>query len=440
MNPLLIIEPAHTAAAVPSLLKEEVAAEGALVFATLVDVVAPLPARSPMAAEIEKGLLAPAVGFAEGDPDSLLAGSDAALPVADSPLLTVTPEARQTKEHFNPADMRQANPVDPGGVAGAKRNLNEAAPVLPSAPPAKGARENVPPAVAKGLSTAQAAVEGRFTERPQAAAIKSFLSQDLQHETRADAAKLPSGEGRQQPPAAAALQPGTKLTVPAMPVASQPAMRGRDQKDPAIAALPAMPLRSAQPLVPGSFVVASQPATAMVQGLIATGADLTEPAVKTVEQELAQSITSQDRPIASSQTNGGGVAPAGAETARHAAHQIATAIIQGNGKATEIALNPEELGRVRLTLSAADGALTLVVLADRPETQELLRRHIDVLGQEFRSMGYDSVSFSFNADGGTGSADHSDGSSEDIPAAMMPSAETGDAAAAAPAGGLDLRL
>ncbi len=84
------------------------------------------------------------------------------------------------------------------------------------------------------------------------------------------------------------------------------------------------------------------------------------------------------------------------ETARHVAAQLAVAISQGQGKPTEIALNPEELGRVRLSLSAADASITLTVIAERGDTVDLMRRHIDVLAQEFRSLGYENINFSFD--------------------------------------------
>jgi flagellar hook-length control protein FliK len=93
----------------------------------------------------------------------------------------------------------------------------------------------------------------------------------------------------------------------------------------------------------------------------------------------------------------GGAVPMPPEVARQVANQMASAVVQNNGKTTEISLNPAELGRVRLSLTAVDGSLTLVVLADRPETQDLLRRHIDVLAQEFRALGYDTLSFSFGS-------------------------------------------
>jgi flagellar hook-length control protein FliK len=83
------------------------------------------------------------------------------------------------------------------------------------------------------------------------------------------------------------------------------------------------------------------------------------------------------------------------ETVRHVATQLAGAVADRTGRPTEISLNPEELGRVRLTISAADTAINLSISAERQETTDLLRRHIDALAQEFKELGYDDISFSF---------------------------------------------
>lgn len=94
-------------------------------------------------------------------------------------------------------------------------------------------------------------------------------------------------------------------------------------------------------------------------------------------------------------TQGTAVAPAGADQARHVVQQLAAALPSTTPGTTEITLQPEELGRVRMTLSVVDGALTLMIHADRPETTDLLRRHIDQLAQTYRQMGFDTLNFGF---------------------------------------------
>lgn len=118
-----------------------------------------------------------------------------------------------------------------------------------------------------------------------------------------------------------------------------------------------------------------------------------------------------ERAVAALQPQTSTAAPttAGVETARQVANQMAIAVSGQPGRATEIALNPEELGRVRLTMTAVDQAIVLNIAAERPETADLMRRHIDALAQEFRALGYDKVAFSFGGSrddtSGNGNAD-----------------------------------
>lgn len=80
---------------------------------------------------------------------------------------------------------------------------------------------------------------------------------------------------------------------------------------------------------------------------------------------------------------------------RDVARQLAVGLSPVGEGGTEIILSPQELGRVRLTLLCTDGAIAVQIIADRPETADLMRRHIDSLAQEFRALGYQSVSIDF---------------------------------------------
>ncbi len=86
---------------------------------------------------------------------------------------------------------------------------------------------------------------------------------------------------------------------------------------------------------------------------------------------------------------------------RHAAYQIAMAAAQFSERPVELVLSPEELGRVRITLSLGDNnAITVSIVADRPDTLDLMRRNIPALAQEFRDIGYQNASFSFGPGSG----------------------------------------
>ena len=78
---------------------------------------------------------------------------------------------------------------------------------------------------------------------------------------------------------------------------------------------------------------------------------------------------------------------------------LAEVISRGPDRAVDIALNPEELGRLRLSMVTVDGSLTLAITAERGETLDLIRRHIGQLEQEFRDLGYRDINFSFSKDG-----------------------------------------
>ncbi|MFD1160353.1 flagellar hook-length control protein FliK [Roseovarius aestuarii] len=81
---------------------------------------------------------------------------------------------------------------------------------------------------------------------------------------------------------------------------------------------------------------------------------------------------------------------------RNIAIQLAQAMRQaGMDRPMELTLNPAELGRVRISMQAVDGAMTVHVLADRPDTLDLMRRHIDILAQEFHEIGYGQADFAF---------------------------------------------
>ncbi|MCA0270508.1 MAG: flagellar hook-length control protein FliK [Proteobacteria bacterium] len=87
--------------------------------------------------------------------------------------------------------------------------------------------------------------------------------------------------------------------------------------------------------------------------------------------------------------------PAAAAIAR-AVHQLAEAGYRKGNGTVEIALSPEELGHVRLMIQSHDGGAASVHLsADRQDTLDLMRRHVELLAQDMRDLGYGDLSFSF---------------------------------------------
>ncbi|MEP1944155.1 MAG: flagellar hook-length control protein FliK, partial [Sulfitobacter sp.] len=90
--------------------------------------------------------------------------------------------------------------------------------------------------------------------------------------------------------------------------------------------------------------------------------------------------------------------------------QLIDAAPQAVNRPVEIALSPEELGRVRMSIVTEDNSITINIIAERGDTIDLMRRHIDQLGQSFRSLGYDQINFSFGqgAQGGDQNTDSGD--------------------------------
>lgn len=123
------------------------------------------------------------------------------------------------------------------------------------------------------------------------------------------------------------------------------------------------------------------------------------------------------------------------------ARQIAPVIDRRADGVTEIRLDPVELGQLRMTVQATDATVTLTLQAERPETADLMRRHLDGLVTELRSLGYADVSIQL--DGGRGGQGQDRGAAPVASHSALPAAPPDDPLPAAPrprSGALDLRL
>jgi flagellar hook-length control protein FliK len=133
------------------------------------------------------------------------------------------------------------------------------------------------------------------------------------------------------------------------------------------------------------------------------------------------------------------------ETPGMIGRQIAEAMQRLPDKPVELSLNPRELGRVKLSISMNELGITVNVVAERPETLDLMRRNIDQLGREFQSIGYENINFAFS-EGRSGNASENarqrhDAATEFMgePTVMEPPAASGGGLRIA-SSGLDLRL
>ncbi len=97
------------------------------------------------------------------------------------------------------------------------------------------------------------------------------------------------------------------------------------------------------------------------------------------------------------------------EAIRSIAAQMVTAAPRGTQPPVEIALNPEELGQVKMSVTTTDTSVVMTIAAERPETLDLMRRNLEQLTNEFRDLGYSDISFVFAGDDSDASG-NSDGS------------------------------
>lgn len=97
--------------------------------------------------------------------------------------------------------------------------------------------------------------------------------------------------------------------------------------------------------------------------------------------------------------------PAPAAPPAAVTNQLVMAIRAGEGERIEIRLDPPELGRVQIEMRSVENTLHALVVAERPEIGDLLRRHAEMLQRDLEAAGYASVSLEFAA----GREDEGDG-------------------------------
>jgi len=115
----------------------------------------------------------------------------------------------------------------------------------------------------------------------------------------------------------------------------------------------------------------------------------------------AQALSAEMRPAPSGHQPVFTPAPAASPAmAQQVAAQIAEISRPLPDGPLELSLQPEELGRLKLSFSGTEAGLLITVTAERPETLELMRRHIEILSQEMRRLGHEGTQFSFGGEEG----------------------------------------
>ncbi|WP_194287139.1 flagellar hook-length control protein FliK [Tritonibacter aquimaris] len=85
------------------------------------------------------------------------------------------------------------------------------------------------------------------------------------------------------------------------------------------------------------------------------------------------------------------------DTAQRIAVQLTAAFASKGERKVDVMLNPKELGRVNMQLATSDTGVKVIINAERSDTIDLMRRHAGELEKEFKSMGFETISFEFSS-------------------------------------------
>lgn len=77
----------------------------------------------------------------------------------------------------------------------------------------------------------------------------------------------------------------------------------------------------------------------------------------------------------------------------------AVTLRDSGGGQIDVALSPEDLGRLKIKLENVSSGPQITFFAERTDTQDMMRRQIEHLQQQFRQMGFENLSFAFEQHG-----------------------------------------
>ena len=167
------------------------------------------------------------------------------------------------------------------------------------------------------------------------------------------------------------------------------------------------------------------------------GASVLAPRIEEPEDPKIDPLPAVAEPRAPQATSGLQLRAHRHETAMQVIRQIGEAIVDRGGDVVELRLEPEELGHVRFRMTGGEHALSMTILADRPETLDLLRRHVDQLARHLDDLGYSATQFRFGEGSGQGGAFRGSFAGGDGPEDLdtIPQNDTSE-----PSSGLDIRV
>ncbi|MBL4807494.1 MAG: flagellar hook-length control protein FliK [Rhodobacteraceae bacterium] len=89
--------------------------------------------------------------------------------------------------------------------------------------------------------------------------------------------------------------------------------------------------------------------------------------------------------------------PRGAPVVHQIVDQIAVRITMATEPKIELRLDPPELGRVTIQLISNDSVLQAIIIAERPEISDLMRRHADILTAALEKAGFAQTDLQFQS-------------------------------------------
>jgi flagellar hook-length control protein FliK len=139
------------------------------------------------------------------------------------------------------------------------------------------------------------------------------------------------------------------------------------------------------------------------------------------------------------------LAAAPAITLRDLPQTVATALRETPDRQIELRLDPPELGAVRFGIDSQAAGLVVTIIAERPDTIDLMRRHAEQFLADLRQAGFHGASLQFGSSGNpSGQGAERMPTPQTTPSAANPATSSAFPAAAPPrpavAGGLNLRL
>ncbi len=185
--------------------------------------------------------------------------------------------------------------------------------------------------------------------------------------------------------------------LPAKPIAGQPVPTERAQ--PSASAIPAETAAAPQTNSAPTAPQPPRPTPTLAQMQVMASVRNADAETAAVIPETDGVIATREEPLFQNVRDSASIAQpatqaARAEITRAIAGQMAATIqVRAASGIIEIALSPEELGRVYIALNGREDGMVLNIAAERPETLDLMRRHLAVLEAEFQSLGYGDISF-----------------------------------------------